>query len=310
MLVHDLTPVQTQALGLDTETLANRHTHLICVSITPHSLRPRPASAPVVASSLSPDQNMPVDGHLVLAKSGICDEQQARRREGPAFIRFPLADWGASWLAAAGAIARLCTRDRGVKAGYVQTSLMQGALLPMAMLWYRAEHPSESLAAGNPKNTDASLFECADGVWLHVMTNADHVPMVADAIAALPLKDRAPCHGITAMRRIFPLYDAYKKIFLTRPSSQWLEALWAADIAVQAVQDLGSLYHDDQAIANDLIVAIEDEQLGVTRQPAVPIAMTPSFKGRMAWTTLSSTVFMMRRSWSAAGRRFIPRARR
>jgi crotonobetainyl-CoA:carnitine CoA-transferase CaiB-like acyl-CoA transferase len=284
LLVHDFTPVQAQGLGLDPAALATSHPHLICVSITAF-----PAG--------HPDQNMPVEGSLVLAKSGICDEQQPGRRDGPAFIRFPLADWGASWLAATGAIARLCARDRGVKAGCVQTSLMQGALMPMAMHWYRAEFPSESLVTGNPKNTEASLFECADGVWLHLMTNADHVPMVADAVAALPLKDRAPRSGITAVRRIFPLYDAYKKIFLTRPSSQWLEALWAADIAVQAVQDLGSLYYDDQAIANDLILAIEDEQLGMTRQPAVPITMTPSFKAsprrlainQMPWPRKSST---------------------
>lgn len=270
VLVHDLTPDEAAARGLDDAALQARQPHLIAVSVTGFPIG-------------HPDQETPAVDSLVLASMGVLDEQQPVRRDGPMFIRFPLGSWGAAWLAAIGAVTRLVARDRGMPTGPVRTSLAQGALLPLAMHWYRAERPSASLTGGLPKTADVSLFECADGVWLHVMSNADHVPMVQEAIAALPEQDRVSVSDGSAFRTLFPLFDAYKKIFATRPSSEWLEALRAGDIAVQPVLDIGQLYDDEQVASNELVANVDDALLGRTRQPTVPIAITPPFRiGRSA----------------------------
>jgi crotonobetainyl-CoA:carnitine CoA-transferase CaiB-like acyl-CoA transferase len=264
IVIHDYTPSEAVTLGLDEAALRARYPQLIPVAVTAF-----PAG--------HPDQDLPAVDSLVLASMGVLDEQQPVRRDGPMFLRFPLGSWGAAWLAAIGAITRLIVRDRKMGTGPVSTSLAQGALLPLAMHWYRAERPSPSLANGLPKRADVSLFQCADGVWLHIMTNADHVPMVQEAIAALPEQYRKPVSDGSAFRTLFPLFDAYRQVFPTRPSSEWLEALRAADIAVQPVFDIGQLFDDEQVQANDLMATVEDDRWGRTRQPAVPISISPPF---------------------------------
>lgn len=265
LLIHDYTPAEAAQLGFSEPAIRHRHPHLIVVSITGFPQG-------------HPDENVPAADGLVLATLGILDEQQPVRRDGPMFLRFPLGSWGAAWLAVVGAVARLIARDRGAAPGPVRTSLAQGALVPQSMHWYRAERPSASLDIGFPKKADVSLFQCADGIWLHVMTNADHVPLVRNAIAALPDSLRQPVSDGSAFRTLFPLFDAYKQIFPTRHSSEWLEALRAADIAVQPVLGLGDLFNDAQVLANDLMATVQDERLGATRQPVVPIALTPPFR--------------------------------
>ena len=53
------------------------------------------------------------------------------------------------------------------------------------MHWARAERPDPAFAAGLPKRMQPSLFECADGVWIHVMAATHEVPLVARTIAEL-----------------------------------------------------------------------------------------------------------------------------
>ena len=103
------------------------------------------------------DADLPVDELLTMARLGVLDEQQGYR-DGPIFLRCPIASWCASHLAAIGIVARLITRERTGHAGPAHTSLAQGALVPMAMHWRRVERPSPSLAVGMPKGmTGATL---------------------------------------------------------------------------------------------------------------------------------------------------------
>ena len=88
-----------------------------------------------------PDDDLTPSDTLVLARSGLMDEQQAVGRSGPTFLRIPLASWGAAYLAASGALARLLARHRTGSGGPAHTSLLQGALVPMTMHWARATTP-------------------------------------------------------------------------------------------------------------------------------------------------------------------------
>ena len=144
-------------LGLDDAALAERFPQLIVSSV----LWRGPPTTPTPTS--------PVDELLTMARLGVLDEQQGYR-DGPIFLRCPIASWCAAHLAAIGIVARLITRQRTGHAGPAHTSLAQGALVPMAMHWRRVERPSPSLATGMPKGmTGATLFETGDGVWIHLM---------------------------------------------------------------------------------------------------------------------------------------------
>src|SRR3546814_12552763 len=90
-------------------------------------------------------------------------DEQRGIREGPIYLRFPLGSWGAAYLAAIGVVARLIQAGRGGGAGSVSTSLVQGALLPAAMLWRRAEHATQALVGSMGKAMISPQFECKIG---------------------------------------------------------------------------------------------------------------------------------------------------
>lgn len=266
VLIHDKSPAAARAIGLDGTELGRQFPDLIIACVNGYPARHTGAE-------------MANDDAIVLAEAGIMDEQQGATRDGPIYLRFRLGSWGAAYLAANGILARLVHRGRGGLGGLVATSLLQGALAPMAMHWYRAERPTESLRLGMPKTTAASIFECSDGVWIHIMSNPDNAPLMKAALEGMPAEEREAANRAAGPgHRLFPSWGANAKIFKTKPSRVWLEDLWASDVPVQPALPMGDIYFDEQARANDYVVEIEDPALGRTLQPGTPYFVTPSAK--------------------------------
>lgn len=222
-----------------------------------------------------PKAGMPIDDALVLADAGICDEQPAIGRDGPTFIRFPLGEGGAGYLAAIGVAGRLFRRLATGRGGTADTSLIQGALTSMIMLWSRAERPTAGLAGGYRRVVTATQFECSDGLWIHIMTNPDRVPAMAAGLAALDPAEREAAVAAKSLLPNFPNWGANEIVFRTRPRADWLADLWANDVSAQPVLPMGLLYEDEQARINGYVVAVDDPQLGATLQPGSPMQVDP-----------------------------------
>jgi crotonobetainyl-CoA:carnitine CoA-transferase CaiB-like acyl-CoA transferase len=204
----------------------------------------------------------------------VLDEQQGYR-EGPVFLRFPIGNWSSAYLLATGILARLLVRERTGSAGPVHTSLAQGSLVPMAMHWQRAEKPSPSLEWGMPKsNTMATLFECADGVWIHHMGRTELSPLMQEVIAELGSPDMVSAEQTGTLR---PGYtrEVYTAAFLRRPSKDWLEDFWAHDVPVQPAAPIGEIYHDEQSRANNYVLELDDPVAGRITVPGLPLTITP-----------------------------------
>lgn len=266
VLVHDLNPSRAKSLKLDDHALHQRMPHLIVSHISGFPLGHL-------------QEELPPNDTLVLAEAGIMDEQKGSVRDGPIFIRFPLGSWGAAYLAANGILARLICRDRSGDIGPAHTSLLQGALIPMAMHWSRAETPSDVLTMGMPKDGLPSMFECADGVWLHLMAPPDETPLMKQALEALgPDKVDELNKVFDNSWMGFANFGANWHIFKTRPHKEWLEDLWANDIPVQPATPMGEIYFDEQAQANNYVLDVDDPKWGATRQPGHPFTTTPPSK--------------------------------
>lgn len=264
VLVHDLSFADVRALGLDDATLRRTAPHLIACGVSgfPEG---------------HADADIPARDALVLAAAGVCDEQAAIGRDGPIYLRFPLGSWGAAWLATIGIVVRLLGVRQGDAPGNLRTSLLQGALLPMMMLWRQVENPSPALAASPTKASRPSLAECGDGVWIHLMKAPDEAPSIKAALEQLgPDKVKALNEAAGPQGPMFPNWGANVAILKTRPSAEWLADFWAADISVQPAVPMGQLYFDEQAEANGYVVSVQDEHFGATRQPGSPYSMTPS----------------------------------
>lgn len=259
-VIHDILPADTAALGIDAATLSARYPALIHVAVGGW-----PAG--------HPNENRPVSDALVLAEAGLLDEQPAINRDGPVWLRFPLGSALTGYLAAIAVVARLYARRRTGRGGAVFTSLLQGALIPTAMLWHHADRPSPALKMGFPKDAGATLFECGDGHWIHTMGQPIICPQLAQALAELDPARRAELNRKYDHVPFKYIEDrgSIDAIFKTRPRDAWLEDLWAADVPAQPALKMGELYFDEQALANGYVVEVEDAVLGRTRQPGPPM---------------------------------------
>jgi crotonobetainyl-CoA:carnitine CoA-transferase CaiB-like acyl-CoA transferase len=259
-LIHDLLPERALALGLDADAL-QRHPRLVVGSITA-----MPAGHSMDA--------MPLVDSLVMAQGGLLQFHDASRREGPAFQRFPLGSQTSAYLCAIGVLARLYLRQKVGVGGAVSTSLLQGCMTVLMMLRSRPEFATEGFKLA-PSSYNP-LVECADGVWLHLMSPPDNAPLVKaeierfDDAAIAQAKLENP--DFNAHLPIFPLY---RQIFIKRPSGEWLQDLWASDVAVEAAAPFGQLYGDQQARLNNYVLEVDDPQWGRVLQPGSPILTSP-----------------------------------
>lgn len=228
-----------------------------------------------------PGANLPADDFLVMAASGALAEQPATHRDGPAFVRLPLGSWCAAWLATVGITARLAHVTRGGAPGPIDTSLLQGMLVPLMMLWRKAEKPTPDFDGRIDKRVLPAIFECSDGVWLHIMKNADETPLMKRLLDELGAEGVAKANAAWPQHFRYTNWGANVCAFRSRPSAEWLADLWAADIPAQPALPRGALYADSQAKANGYVVKVDDPVLGPLRQPGFPITLDPP--GGVRW---------------------------
>jgi crotonobetainyl-CoA:carnitine CoA-transferase CaiB-like acyl-CoA transferase len=122
-----------------------------------------------------------------------------------------------------------------------------------------------------------SLFECSDGVWIHLMGDPGAAPLMQQSLAEMG--DDA----IAAARAADPdlgarFVDGAAKVaaLKQRPSDEWLTDLWASDVPVQAAVPLGTLYDDEQCHANGYVITLEDPDFGTVQQAGIPFTTTPA----------------------------------
>jgi crotonobetainyl-CoA:carnitine CoA-transferase CaiB-like acyl-CoA transferase len=259
VLVHELLPREARELGLDAADVQAAHPQLIVATVTPY-----PAG--------HPDADRFGDDLLVQARSGMSAEQGCAR-PGPTFIRLPAPSWSAAYLTCAGILCRLLVRDRTGMAGPVRSSLLQGALSCLTLIWHQMDSPSPRMAAKLPlpKRPSANTFHCSDDVWIQTAAGYWQVPLMIETLATLGIEppEEQPDPG--------PAFAAvYQLAFDTRPSAEWIEALRQSDVATEAIVSIGDPLRDPQAIANGYTVDLEDPRWGRCRQAGVPIHCEPA----------------------------------
>jgi crotonobetainyl-CoA:carnitine CoA-transferase CaiB-like acyl-CoA transferase len=252
VLIESFAPGVTDRLGIGFAEMRDHNPRLVHCSITGYGRR-------------GPGRDRPGWDALVQARSGLMWEQPGRP-DGPVFLRLALPSYGAALLAVAGISAALYAREHTGVGQWVETSLMQGALLWTTQVWKRAEHPTDPLDIlwRYRDLVPTPCFEGADGKWFH--------PMVTAARAALVHLGRAPDEiDLAAMtsgdrdarERNFATARA---VFRERPAAEWIDVVRAADIPVQPIAPVESVFHHPQAHINGSVVTADVPGLGAVTQ--------------------------------------------
>lgn len=249
VLLHQFTPARARALGLDHETLGARYPRLVTCGITGSPFN-------------HPDVERSDDELLVAARFGALYENDGYR-PGPIVWRFNAGSWSAAHLAAAGILARLVARLQSGKGGPAHTSLYQGHMVMLSLIWARN---SEGPMPNNPPHPLAArpigqqLYECQGGDWLQIMDPARQFDY-----ASMPTMWEVLAEGLEIETE-----EGKVEAFKRRPLESWLADLRAADIAAEPAFPLGGMLSHAEVEANGYVVEIDDPELGHTIQPNVP----------------------------------------
>ncbi|ALJ12892.1 CoA transferase [Sphingopyxis macrogoltabida] len=249
-LLHQFTPARAKLLGLDDASLAKRHPHLVVTAITGS-----PANHPDVERS--------DDELLVAARVGAMYENDGHRA-GPIVYRYQQGSWSAAHLAAAGLLARLVMRLQTAQGGAAHTSIFQGFLATLPLVWARnSEGPMPDPVSYplGPRPIAQQLFQCAGGDWLQIMDPTRQfdyatMPTMWDVMAETEVDLETEAGQAAA--------------FKLRPLENWLADLRAADIAAEPAFPMGEVLRHDDAEANRYVIDVDDPDLGKTRQPNTP----------------------------------------
>ncbi|WP_374526906.1 CoA transferase [Novosphingobium sp.] len=249
VLLHQFTPSRAKALGLDDAALGLKYPRLVVCGITgsPHN---------------HPDVERSDDELLVAARFGALYENDGYRA-GPIVWRFNAGSWSAAHLAAAGILARLVARLQSGQGGAAHTSLFQGHMVMLSLIWARnsaGPMPNNPPHPLGPRSIGIQLYECQGGDWLQIMD-----PPRQYDYANMPTMWEVLAEGVE-----IDTEEGKIEAFKRRPLERWLADLRADDIAAEPAYPLGGMLSHPEVLANGYAVEIEDPLLGKTVQPNVP----------------------------------------
>ena len=267
VLVETFSPGTMGRLGLSYQALAESFPRLVYCSV--------PAYPPGHRFAERPGWDA-----LVQARAGMQNEQPGWR-PGPVFLHFPAPSMAACFLLASGVLSALVHREESGRGQHVQTSLYQGVFAFTTMIWQehaRSDAPFRMMLGKTypPGVHQTSLFECADGQWIHAATMNGRTPTrTPEEILGLDPVDPMALYGDPELRARHE--TDLRAAYLRRNCRELVEEFHQAGLGAEAVTPMSDVFTHPQFLANGMVETVEDPELGSTTQIGVPavLAGTP-----------------------------------
>lgn len=266
VLVETFSPGTMQRLGLSYEDIAARSPHLVFCSVPAYPPGHRFADRPGWDAT-------------VQARSGMQSEQPAWR-PGPTYLHFPAPSMAACFLLASGVLSALIRREETGRGQHVETSLYQGVLAYTTQIWQeheRAPAGFHSVMAKTypPGIHQSSLFECADGEWIHAATmNGRTATRTPEDILGLDPVDSMDPRAIDADQERRAAHEArLRAAYRRRRRDELVEEFHAAGLGAEAVTPMAEVFSHPQFLANGMVANVHDPELGPTTQVGVPAVL-------------------------------------
>jgi crotonobetainyl-CoA:carnitine CoA-transferase CaiB-like acyl-CoA transferase len=253
ILVETFRPGTTTRLGIGYEDLRAANPRLIYCSITGYGRH-----------SVSSDR--PAYDGLVQARSGMQNEQ-AGHRSGPVYLYVPLPSYGAMFLASSAIHAALHAREATGKGQWVETSLMQGMVSFMSMLWFRAEHPSPEVFAGGHGPFEfkhlpgTPSYECADGKWFKAMNHDIALKALGEDPASL-----RPERATRSVEDRAAYFADVRATYKREPREFWLKYFWDNRLMAFPTQSVEEGFADPQINHNHAVIDVDVPGIGRVKQ--------------------------------------------
>jgi len=215
--------------------------------------------------------NYPVCGELIEAQYGMQHFQDGVR-EGPIFLGWPHAVYGAAWMLQIGILGALFERERTGLGQTVTTSLLDGAAILSNARWLGGDKLGPPLLTGSRITTRhnhvrliVSLFECGDGNWIQLHTGPrgafDRMLKVVGRDDLVVENAGLHILGIPLEPAVASdLWSHLERTFKTRPADYWCEVLAKADVCCMPALKPGDALWLEQMERNGLVDILPDGQ--------------------------------------------------
>lgn len=264
VLIEDFAPSSSRQVLVQDAWLSARNPRLVHSSITAYGKH----------GSL---QDEPPIDDLILARLGIMGSQPGYR-PAPVHVVHPLPSVGAALFAAQGIAAALLAREKTGRGRTVETSLMAGALL------YHPKLTGDRLAPNTFQTNPAgsapfySVYECADGNWVQLgCVHAGFVAIAANVMGIKYILDEPRFGGgrtPPTPEADLELRGIIAQAVRTRPYDEWGKIFDEADVPFARVRTTEESMTDPQVQVNDMVLELQDPEVGPITQMGVPIKLS------------------------------------
>jgi formyl-CoA transferase/CoA:oxalate CoA-transferase len=227
-----------------------------------------------------PDRDRPGYESLVAARIGV----MAQGAGDPVYPGVPIGSTGAGLLAVIGILAALLEREDTGIGQHVDTSIADGVLAFMNMMWEDLERLPDSPTGAALRPSRRLLvgsMRCGDGEYLGVHTGANG--SYGRLMEAMGLSDRVrPAPGnrektvpLTAEETEVVATEV-PRLFASRPRDEWRERLRAHDVCAIPVLRQGEALAEPQTVHNQVAIVLDDPELGPVTQVGVAARLAAS----------------------------------
>ena len=253
--------------GLDTATLEALNERLIIVHVPAYGSR-------------GPLRATPENETLLAAMSGIL-QQQWGYQDRPTALTIPLVGYAQGIMTANAIAAALLAREATGRGQVVECSGLGAAYAFQSGSFVFGDGVSAMAAMGDPKGPSPAyqLYETADGKWffLACLTPAFWTKLLVtleryDLLADPELQDGPLTMTDSALRA--RVRAELQSIFHSQSRDHWMRVLADADVPRGPVQTRTEFMNEPQVQHVRMVAALEDDQLGRTRQMGIPITFT------------------------------------
>jgi crotonobetainyl-CoA:carnitine CoA-transferase CaiB-like acyl-CoA transferase len=256
VLVQNFRPGTMERLGLGVEELRRRHPRLIYVSISG-------------VGDTGPYVKKRVYDPIIQGLSGFADIQSQPVTNRPQMIRTIVCDKTTAMMTAQAVAAALYAREKTGQGDHIQVAMLDtmiSYLWPEGMMQYTVVG-SEAKTA-DPNDRPDLVFKTSDG-YLTCGTISDSewqgfCRATGDPELAKDERFATPgARSVNATARINKMQEYIGR----HTTAEWLERLDAADVPCAPILRRSEIIHNEQVVARDLIVELDQPTVGRIRQP-------------------------------------------
>ncbi|HUW69324.1 MAG TPA: CoA transferase [bacterium] len=263
VIVENFRPGTMEKLGLGWDVLKSANPRLIYAAVSGfgHS---------------GPDSLKPAYDILVQARSGVMSIT-GWPDSPPTRVGLSMGDITAAVFGATGITTALYQREKTGLGQKVDVAMLdcQISILENALVRYQVDGKSPTpLGTRHPTITPFQAFHATDG-WFVVAVGNDALWKVFCGAIGRPdlLADARYATNGERTKRYNELIPELERIFENKSCSEWITLLEGAGVPSAPVNTIEHVMHDQQLMARNMFVTVDDDKAGVITIPGNPIKM-------------------------------------